>query len=69
MPIYNLIEYSDLRTSEILWQYYGDGPALNNIGNIADFSGDNESATFNFKQKITRKTGNGGTKDDEVMAH
>ena len=32
MPVYNVIEYSDdySKTSESLWQYCRDRPALNN---------------------------------------
>ena len=35
-PMYNVIDYSDayLKTSESLWQYYTDEPALNNNGDI-----------------------------------
>ena len=65
MPIYNLIEFSDAysKTSRSLWQYYRDEPALDNNGNIIDYPDDNNnSALFKFKQKITRQTGNGGTK-------
>ena len=38
MPMYNFIEYSDvyLKTSEGLWQYYKDEPALDNNDNIID---------------------------------
>ena len=72
MPMYNLIEYSDAysKTSGSLWQYYRDEPALDNNGNITDFSDDNNnSASFKFKQKITGQTGNGSTSDDEIMVH
>ena len=68
--MYNLIEYSDtyLKTSASLWQYYKDEPALDNDGNIIDFPDDNNnSALFKFEQKITRQTGNSGTKDVEIM--
>ena len=39
MPMYILIEYSDayLKTSESLWQYYKDEPALDNNGSILIF--------------------------------
>ena len=70
MPIYNLIEYSDAysKTSESLWQYHRDEPALDNNGNIIDFPDDNNnSPSYKFKQKITGQTGNGGTKDVEIM--
>ena len=68
--MYNLIEYSDAysKTSGSLWQYYRDEPALDNNGNITDFSDDNNnSASFKFKQKITGQTGNSSAKDVEIM--
>ena len=70
MPMYNLIEYGDdyLKTSGSLWQYYRDEPVLDNNNNIIDFpANNNNSISFNFKQEITGKTGNGGTKDVEIM--
>ena len=47
--MYNLIEYSSnvLKTSESLWKYYRNEPALTNPGAIA-----NSRALFKFKQKI-----------------
>ena len=49
MPVYNLKEYSNnySKTSGRLWQYYKDEPAL------TDFSAADNSASFNFKQKVT----------------
>ena len=69
MSMYILTEYSKtyLKTSGNLWQYYRDEPALNNNVNIIGFPTDNNSASFKFKQKITVQTGNGGTKDVEIM--
>ena len=70
MPMYNLTEYSDayLKTSGCLWQYYRDEPAIDANGNIIDFPTNNNNSTpFKFKQKITGKTGNSGTKDVELM--
>ena len=70
MPMYNLIEYSDAysKTSGSLWQYYRHESALDTNGNIIDFPpNNNNSNSFKFKQQITRKTGNGGTKDIEIM--
>ena len=68
MPMYNLIAYSDnyTKTSGSLWQYCLDKPALNNNA-IVDFEDGNLSDSFNFKAKITGQTGNGGTKDVEIM--
>ena len=58
MPMYNLIEYSDAysKTSESLWQYYRDEPALkaNDANNPAN---NNNSASFKFKQQIAGQTG------------
>ena len=68
MPTYNLIEYSGnyQKTSESLWQYCKDIPAVNNNGNIVEFDGANDS--FNFKTKITGKTDNSGRIDNvEIM--
>ena len=68
--MYNIREYSDasLRTSGSLSQYYRDEPALGKSGNIIYFPDDNNnSASFKFKQKITRQTVNGDTKDVEIM--
>ena len=55
---YNLIKYSDAysRTSESLWQYHREEPALDNNGNIIDFPDDNNnSASYKFKQKLQDK--------------
>ena len=56
MSIYNLIEYNDnySKTSGSLWQYHRDEPALENNGNIVNFSGNRLS--FKLKAKLTRKT-------------
>ena len=70
MSMYNLIEYSDacLKTSESLWQWYRDESALNANVEIIDFpANNNSSASFKFKQEITEQTGNGGTKNVEIM--
>ena len=70
MPMYNLIEYSDdySKTSGSLWQYCKDIPAVNNDGDIVDFDGANATDSFNFKTKITGKTGENGRKDNvEIM--
>ena len=68
--MYNSIENSDAysKTLGSLWQYYRDEPALDNNNNIIDFpANNNNSISFKFKQKITEQTGNGGTKDIEIM--
>ena len=67
MPMYNLIEYSDnySKASGSLWQYYRDQPALTDAGALDNFPGNNTS--LKFKQKITCKTGNNGTKDVKIM--
>ena len=70
MPMYNLIEYSDdyLKISRSLWQYYRDEQDLEINEIITDFPAINKnSASFKFKQQITRQTGNCGTKDVEIM--
>ena len=66
----NLIKYSDAYSmkSGCLWKYYRDEPGLDSNGNIIDcFNDNNNCASFKFKQKITGKTGNGGTQDVEIM--
>ena len=62
MPMYNLIEYSDnySKTSGSLWQYCKDIPAVNNAGNIVDFTATNTTDSFKFKTKITGQTNNDG---------
>ena len=59
MPMYNLIECSGAysKTSERLWQYCIDEPALDNNKNIIDFSNINNSISLKFKLQITRETG------------
>ena len=57
MPMYNLVEYSDIcsKTSGSLWQYDRDESALDNNNIIINFPGDNNnSILFKFKEKITR---------------
>ena len=52
--MYNLIEYSDnySKISGSLWQYFKEIPAINNVGNIADFNGANATDSLIFlKQK------------------
>ena len=68
MPMYNVIEYSDnyAKTTGSLWQFCKDIPARNN-GAIVIFAENNLTDSFNFKLKITGQTGNGGTKNVEIM--
>ena len=59
MPMYNLIEYSDnyFKTSRSLWQYYGDEPFLDDNGDIAGFTADNNKIpSFTFKTKLASRT-------------
>ena len=69
MSMYNLIEYSDnyTKTTGRLWQYCKDIPPRNNNNEITEFTGGNTTDSFNFKAKITGRTGNGGTKNVEIM--
>ena len=69
MPMYNLIEYSDnyAKISRSLWQYCSDIPPLDNINRITFFTEANLTDSFNFKAKITGKTGDNGTKHVEIM--
>ena len=67
--MYNLIEYSGnySKTSESLWQYCKEIPAVNNNGAIVDFNGANATDSFNFKTKITGQTNNDGRIDVEII--
>ena len=70
MPMYNLIEYSGnySKTSGSLWQYCKDISAVNNAGNMVDFTATNTTDSFKFKTKITGQTDNDGRIDDvEIM--
>ena len=62
MSMYNLIEYNDnySKTSGSLRQYFKDIPAVNNAGNIVDFTATNTTDSFKFKTKITGQTNNDG---------
>ena len=68
MPMYNLIKYSGnyAKTLGRLWQYCLDIPAVNNNNAIVHFVDNNLTDSFNFKVKITGKTGDDGTKDVEI---
>ena len=69
MAMYNLIEYSDnyAKTTGSLWQYCKDIPARNANGENIVFDVNNTTDSFKFKAKIAGQTGNGGTKDVEIM--
>ena len=71
MPVYNLIEYSDKcsKTSGIFWQYCRHEPVMNAAtGSIVDFNAANANTdSFKIKEKITDQTGDGGTKNVEIM--
>ena len=69
MPMYNLIEYSDnyAKTTGSLWQYCKDIPARDNNNNVIAFNANNLTDSFKLKVKITGQTGDGGTKDVEIM--
>ena len=62
--MYNLIEYSNnySKTSGSLWQYCKEIPAVNNNGNILDFTTTNTTDSFKFKTKITGQANN----DEEI---
>ena len=67
MPMYNLIEYSDnySQTSGILFQYCRDVPAVDNDGDVTDFTDANLTDLFNIKVKLTGRKGGNGTKNAE----
>ena len=68
MPNYNLLEYSDIysKISGNLFPYYRDEQALGNNGAVVYFTNDNTTDSFRVKE-ITDKTGNGGTKNVEIL--
>ena len=67
MAMYDLVSDNSSKTSESLWQYYRDEPFLDNNGAIADFpEGNNNSALFKFKAKMTDRTENDGTKNVKI---
>ena len=64
MSMYHSIEYSDnySKTSAILWQYCSNKLAVNDNGEIVDFTANNaETISFKIKEKITGQTGHNGT--------
>ena len=70
MPIYNLIEYSNnySKTSGSFWQYCKEIPAVNDAGNIIDFTNTNTTDSFKLQTKITDQTNNDGRIDSvEIM--
>ena len=70
MPMYNLIEHSNnySKFSVSLWQYYRSEVFLDVNDTIANFPPANkDSASFNFKEKITCKAADGGKKDVEIV--
>ena len=72
MPMYNLIEYSDIYSeiSGILFQYCRDEPATkinkNNIEFVV-FTDANVTDSFNLKVRLTFQTGDNGTKYGKTM--
>ena len=69
MRMYSLIEHSDnySKTSGSLQQYCKDIPAVDKNNNtIVNFAENNLTDSFNFKVKMTGKTGD-GTKNVEIM--
>ena len=69
MPMYNSLEYSNnyAKTSESLWQYCKDIPAVDNNNAIVNFAENNLTESFNFKVKMTGQTGDDRTKNVKIM--
>ena len=65
IPMYNLIEYSDnySKTFGSVWQYCEDISAVNNDGNIVEFTATNTTDSFKFKTKITGQRNNDGERN------
>ena len=69
MPVYKFIQYGDYysKTLGSLWNYCRYEPFLSDASDSVGFTSVDFSDAFNFKQKITGKAGDDGTKDIEVM--
>ena len=54
MPRYNLIEYSDncSEVSGILWKCWRDVPAVDNDGEVTDFTKAYVTDSFNLKERL-----------------
>ena len=67
--MYNLKEcngnYS--QKSGNLWWYYRDEPIKNDAEVINEFTANDNSNSFKFKQNLTGQTNDDGTKDIEIM--
>ena len=50
-----------------LFQYYRAELASNNNVAIVDFTDNNATDSFKLEEKIPNRTGNDGTKNDEIM--
>ena len=50
-----------------MWQYCKDIPAVDNNNAIVNFSENNLTESFNFEVKMSGQTGDGGTKNVEIM--
>ena len=57
------------KTTGSLWQYCKDIPTRNDNDEIIVFDVNNVTDSFNFKVKITGRTGNDGTKNVEIRFH
>ena len=56
------------KASGSLQKCYRDRSAVDKNNNIIDFpANNNNSISFTFKKQLTGKTGNGGTKNVEIM--
>ena len=68
MPMYDLIECSDnySKTFRSLWQCCKDKPVVNDNGAIVDFNVASVTGMFNFKEKLTGRTVDDGTKDGQI---
>ena len=57
----------EAKTSESLFQYYRDEPALNYNSAIVDFADDNATNSFRFKEKRIGQRGSDGTMNVEII--
>ena len=70
MPMYNLIEYSENYSKTLFksqQQYCKDIPVVDGDGNIINFNEDNNTDSFNFKNKLIGQTNDDGIINVQII--
>ena len=70
MLMYNLIEYSENYSKTLFksqWQYCKDIPVVDGDGNIINFNEDNNTDSFNFKNKLIGQTNDDGIINVQII--